>query len=158
MKIVLVHPLIPQNTGSIGRLCAANNVPLVLVEPLGFSVEDKWVRRAGLDYWPWIDLSVVSNFETVLSQGGRPWFFSSHAKRSFTEVSYREGDLLVFGSETTGLPDEIVAPFPDNAVALPMPNPNVRSLNLAQTAAVALYEARRQLGLTEFENHRKGVE
>ena len=84
-------------------------------------MEDKWVRRR-VKIIGQIDLSVVSNFETVLSRG-QTVVFSSHAKRSFTEVSYREGDLLVFGSETTGLPDEIVAPFPDNAVALPMPNP-----------------------------------
>ena len=151
---MLVHPLIPQNTGSIGRLCAANDVPLILIEPLGFSIEEKWVRRAGLDYWPWINLSVETSFDNLLEPSTRAWLFTAKAQRSFTEVEYRDGDLLVFGSETTGLPQEIIDKFPDNQVALPMPNPNVRSLNLAQTAAVALYEARRQLGLTAIKYHR----
>ena len=154
MKVVLVEPMIPQNTGSIGRLCAANNTPLVLVEPLGFSIESKWVKRAGLDYWPWIDLTVVQSFEDALKQGRRPWLFTSNAGRSFTEVSYHNDDLLVFGCETTGLSEEILSAFPEQQVALPMPNENVRSLNLAQSAAVGLYEARRQLGLTAISHHK----
>ena len=154
MKVVLVEPLIPQNTGSIGRLCAANDTPLILVEPLGFSIESKWVKRAGLDYWPWIDLTVVQSFEAALALGDRPWLFSSNANQSFTEVSYGKDDLLVFGCETTGLSEEILSAFPNQHVALPMPNENVRSLNLAQSAAVGLYEARRQLGFTSMANHR----
>ena len=156
MKIVLVEPLIPQNTGSIGRLCAANETPLVLVEPLGFSVESKWVKRAGLDYWPWIDLTVVDSFAAALDIGGRPWLFTSNAEQSFTDVSYEPDDLLVFGCETTGLSAEILSAFPEQHVALPMPNENVRSLNLAQSAAVGLYEARRQLGLTSMKHHKRG--
>ena len=154
MKIVLVEPMIPQNTGSIGRLCAANDTPLILVEPLGFSIESKWVKRAGLDYWPWIDLTVVKSFQEALEHGQRPWLFSSNAQRSFTDVAYQSNDLLVFGCETTGLSEAILAAFPSQQVALPMPNENVRSLNLAQSAAVGLYEARRQLGLTQMHHHK----
>jgi len=153
VKIVLVEPLIPQNTGSIGRLCAANNTPLILVEPLGFSIESKWVKRAGLDYWPWIDLTVVQSFEAALALGRRPWLFTSNASQSFTEVTYHDDDLLVFGCETTGLSQQILDAFAEQQVALPMPNENVRSLNLAQSAAVGLYEARRQLGLTSMTQH-----
>ena len=154
MKVVLVEPLIPQNTGSIGRLCAANHTPLILVEPLGFSIESKWVKRAGLDYWPWIDLTVVKSFDAALALGDKPWLFSSNATQSFTDVAYGPDDLLVFGCETTGLSESILERFPTQQVVLPMPNTNVRSLNLAQSAAVGLYEARRQLGLTQMSHHK----
>jgi tRNA (cytidine/uridine-2'-O-)-methyltransferase len=145
MKIVLVNPVIPPNTGSIGRLCAATNIELVLVEPLGFSLDDKYLRRAGLDYWPWIQLTVTDDWRKALS-GGRPWLFTSHADRSYTEVEYGSDDLLVFGSETEGLPQEALDAFPDAQLRIPMDNPRIRSLNLAQCAAVVAYEARRQLG------------
>ena len=154
MKVVLVEPMIPQNTGSIGRLCAANDTPLILVKPLGFSLESKWVKRAGLDYWPWIDLTVVDNFKEALDLGATPWLFTSEATQSFTDVTYEPDDLLVFGCETTGLSQEILEMFPKHQVALPMPNHNVRSLNLAQTAAVGLYEARRQIGQTAIHVHK----
>ena len=145
MKVVLVHPQIPPNTGSIGRLCAATGTSLVLVEPLGFSLEDRYLKRAGLDYWPWIDLTVTDDWRPVLGRA-RPWLFTAHAPRTHTEVRYAEGDLLVFGQEDTGLAAEVLAAFPEQHVRIPMDNPNVRSLNLAQCAAVAVYEARRQLG------------
>lgn len=145
MKIVLVHPLIPQNTGSIGRLCAATGTPLVLVEPLGFEIDDRHVKRAGLDYWPWIDLEVAPDVDAALAGGGRPWLFTTHTDRRFTDVQYEPDDLLVFGRETTGLPAELLAARPAQCVRIPFENANVRSLNLAQCAAVALYEARRQL-------------
>ena len=154
MKVVLVEPMIPQNTGSIGRLCAANDTPLILVKPLGFSLESKWVKRAGLDYWPWIDLTVVDSFKEALKLGATPWLFTSEATQSYTDVTYGADDLLVFGCETTGLSQEILEMFPKCQVALPMPNHNVRSLNLAQTAAVGLYEARRQIGQTAIEVHK----
>ena len=144
MKIVLVNPLIPPNTGSIGRLCAATGTPLALIEPLGFSLEDKHLKRAGLDYWPWIDLTVTDDWRSILNGGGRPWLFTKSATRSYYDVDYQPGDLLVFGSETQGLPKEILEMWPEQRVRIPMDNNNVRSLNLAQCAAVALYEARRQ--------------
>lgn len=146
MKIVLVHPLIPQNTGSIGRLCAATGTELVLVEPLGFSLDDRYLKRAGLDYWPWIHLSVVPDWQQALPAGCRPWLFTAKATRSFYDVEYAPDDLLVFGRETTGLPPELLAAFPESQrLTIPFENRNVRSLNLAQCAAVAYYEARRQL-------------
>ncbi|MCA9538085.1 MAG: tRNA (cytidine(34)-2'-O)-methyltransferase [Myxococcales bacterium] len=148
VRVVLIHPLIPQNTGSVGRLCAATGTKLVLVEPLGFSLEDRYLKRAGLDYWPWIDLEVTPDWKTAFGNG-RPWLFTAHAERSYTEVAYAEGDLLVFGCETTGLPADVMETVPsEQQVRIPMVNANVRSLNLAQCAAIALYEARRQLGLT----------
>ncbi len=154
MEIVLVHPLIPPNTGSIGRLCAATGTKLVLVEPLGFSLDDKKLKRAGLDYWPWIDLRVVPHWRDALlpAEGGdalpgKTWLFTSKTDASFTDVVYGPDDRLVFGAETTGLPAEVMEAFPEAGVTIPMDNTHVRSLNLAQSAAIGLYEARRQLGL-----------
>jgi len=147
VKIVLVNPLIPPNTGSIGRLCAATNTQLVLVEPLGFSLEDRYLKRAGLDYWPWIDLVVTDDWRKAIGDA-RPWLFTRHATRPFTDVQFTDDDALVFGSETDGLPAELLAHWPEEQrVCIPMENENVRSLNLAQCAAVGLYEARRQLAL-----------
>ena len=154
MEIVLVHPLIPPNTGSIGRLCAATGTRLVLVEPLGFSLDDKQMKRAGLDYWPWIDLKIVPHWREALlppeggpALPGKTWLFTSKTKTRFTDVVYGPDDRLVFGAETTGLPQEVMEAFAETQVTIPMDNTHVRSLNLAQSAAVGLYEARRQLGL-----------
>ncbi len=146
MRIVLVHPLIPPNTGSIGRLCAATGTPLWLVAPLGFSLEDRYLKRAGLDYWPWIDLHVTEDLSEALDVPGRPWLFTTRTERSFFDVTYAEGDALVFGTETTGLADAVLDAWPEHHVRIPMDNPKIRSINLAQCAAVALYEARRQIG------------
>lgn len=146
MRIILVNPLIPQNTGSIGRLCAATGTRLVLVEPLGFSLEDRYLKRAGLDYWPWIDLDVVPDWSAALAGcPGRPWLFTAGATRDYTDVEYHPDDALVFGTETTGLPPEVLTEHPERQLRIPMDNPRIRSLNLAQCAAIALYEARRQL-------------
>lgn len=149
MQILLVHPLIPQNTGSVGRLCAATGTPLVLVEPLGFSLDDRYLKRAGLDYWPWVPLKTVAHWRDAVPPGARPWLFTTHATRSFYDVEYGPDDLLVFGRETTGLPAELLDAFPDMHLRIPFENPHVRSLNLAQCAAVAYYEARRQLTLKQ---------
>ncbi|MCK6572909.1 tRNA (cytidine(34)-2'-O)-methyltransferase [Myxococcota bacterium] len=146
VKIVLVHPLIPQNTGSVGRLCAATRTELVLVEPLGFSLDDRYLKRAGLDYWPWIPLTIAPDWRTALPPGCRPWLFTAHTDRSFYDADYRPDDLLVFGRETTGLPADLLDAFPrEQQLRIPFENQNVRSLNLAQCAAVAYYEARRQV-------------
>jgi tRNA (cytidine/uridine-2'-O-)-methyltransferase len=146
VRIVLVSPLIPQNTGSIGRLCAATDTELVLVEPLGFKLEDRMLKRAGLDYWPWIKLRVLPDWDAVLALGGRPWLFTAKATTSYTTVQYAPDDLLVFGSETTGLPPAVLQAHRESWLRIPIVNPHVRSLNLAQCAAVALFEARRQVG------------
>jgi tRNA (cytidine/uridine-2'-O-)-methyltransferase len=145
MRVVLVEPLIPPNTGNIGRLCAGHNIPLHLIEPLGFSLDDKHMKRAGLDYWKHIDLHVHPNLEDLFSNFGQgtPWLFSTHATRNFWDVSYGPDDLLIFGQETKGLSPEIRAQYPDNLLTLPHNN-NIRSMNLANTVAVAVYEALRQ--------------
>ena len=146
MKIVLVNPLIPQNTGSIGRLCAGTGTQLVLVEPLGFSLDDRYLKRAGLDYWPWVPLQVVPHWRDALPAGAPAWLFTTHTDRSFYDAEFTPDDLLVFGCETTGLPAEVMDAFPrERRLRIPMENPNVRSLNLSQCAAVAYYEARRQI-------------
>ena len=153
MKIVLVNPLIPQNAGSIGRLCAATKTPLALVEPLGFSLEDKYLKRAGLDYWPWIDVTVYKHWDEILVDGCRPWLFTKTATKSYYDADFREGDLLVLGSETQGLPKELLDRWSEQQLRIPMDNHNVRSLNLAQCAAVAYYEARRQVVLAGGDRH-----
>lgn len=147
MRVILVHPLIPQNAGSIGRLCAGMDVELVFVEPLGFKIEDRYLKRAGLDYWPWIQYHVASSWEEAFEDIKRPWFFTVHTQRPYTDAVYQEGDALVFGSENTGLPMGLLERYPEeHRVCIPMTNPHVRSLNLAQCAAIGLSEARRQVG------------
>ena len=147
MKLILVHPQIPQNTGSIGRLCASMDLELVLVEPLGFSLDDRYLKRAGLDYWPWIKVTVESHWSDAFKEVHRPWFFTVYASTPYSEVNYLQGDALVFGSETQGLPKELLDRYPKTQrVCIPMTNPHVRSLNLAQCVAVGICEARRQIG------------
>ena len=139
MKVVLVHPEIPQNTGNIARTCAATNTGLVLVRPLGFSLSDRQMKRAGLDYWKSVSLEVVD--ELHLEQPF--FFFSSKAKRVYTEASYPKNSLLIFGSETSGLPAEFWEKYPDHFYRIPMVE-GERCLNLSSSAAIVLYEALRQ--------------
>ncbi len=148
MRVVLVEPLIPQNTGSVGRLCAATQTELVLVEPLGFSLDDRYLKRAGLDYWPWIPLRRVKSLDEAIEGPGTAWFFSGRVDRSYTSVQFGPDDKLVLGKETTGLGPDILDKYADYSLKIPMVCPHVRSLNLAQSAAIVLMEARRQLGLT----------
>jgi tRNA (cytidine/uridine-2'-O-)-methyltransferase len=150
LHVVLVEPEIPPNTGTTARLCAATDTSLHLVGPLGFSLEDRYLRRAGLDYWPHVRLFTYRNWEEFLERnpGGSLYLFSARAQRSYTSASFRRGDYLVFGGETRGLPQSLLSRYPDRTLAIPMSNPNVRSLNLANAAAIALYEALRQLGRT----------
>ncbi len=148
MDVVLVTPEIPQNTGSIGRLCVATGAGLHLVEPLGFSLDDKHVRRAGLDYWPHVALTRHGSWMAFERDRptGRLLFFTRHAARSYLDVGYRHDDVLVFGRESTGLPVSLREQYRDAMCAIPIDSPHVRSLNLATAVAVVLYEARRQLG------------
>ncbi len=146
LNVVLVEPEIPPNTGNIARLCAATGSRLHLVHPLGFSVDEKAVRRAGLDYWHLV--SVVEHpdlaaFERARAGRGRRYLFSGKATRSYLDVSYAPGDHLLFGRESVGLPDPLLAAHPDEIVGIPMPGA-VRSLNLANAVAIAVYEALRQ--------------
>ena len=150
-QIVLVEPEIPPNTGNIARLCAATQAHLHLVEPLGFRIDEHAVRRAGLDYWPLVDLSVHANYaasrQRVREQDpeARLWLFTGKATRSYLDVGFRPGDALVFGKESRGLPDSLLDADPESWVGIPTLGP-VRSLNLANAVAIALYEALRVVG------------
>ena len=148
MHVVLVAPEIPPNTGSIGRLCVATGTPLHLVEPLGFAIDDRQLRRAGLDYWPHVELHRWASWESFLAgrPPGRLLCFGSRAPRSYTSLAYRTDDLLVFGGESRGLPDAIRAAYADDTYGIPIASPHVRSLNLATAVAVVLFEGLRQLG------------
>ena len=150
MHIVFVEPEIPPNTGTTARLCAATNTSFHLVGPLGFSLEDRYLKRAGLDYWPHVDVHYYPHWADFLAlrPSGRLLAFSARATRSYTQVCYAADDLLVFGSETRGLPDNIRAALSDSLYTIPMQGTPVRSLNLANAAAIVLYEALRQLGKT----------
>lgn len=147
MEVVLVEPEIPQNTGSIARTCAATGTPLHLVGKLGFEITEKRVRRAGLDYWPYVSLHQHATFENYreVSCSDRLWYFSTKGARSYHSVSFEEGDALVFGSETRGLGEEFLSLVPKNSVIrIPMKVAEVRSLNLSNAVSIALYEALRQ--------------
>ncbi len=150
-SIVLVAPEIPGNTGSIGRTCVALGIRLILIHPLAFDISEKAVRRAGLDYWKHVELTEYDSFEAFL-EGEKPardklFFFSRFKQeRSFYDAGYTEGCYLIFGSETKGLPATILEPFEERTVALPMFSTNIRSLNLANTATTAAYEALRCIG------------
>ena len=146
LNIVLVEPEIPQNTGNIARLCAATGSPLHLVGPLGFHITSSHLRRAGLDYWESVTLTRYSGWEEYgRPEGGRRWFFSTKGRVPYTAVDYQPGDALIFGSETKGLPGELLAANADRVLTIPMQVEHVRSLNLANTVAIVLYEALRQL-------------
>lgn len=148
MHVVLVAPEIPPNTGSIGRLCVATGTPLHLVEPLGFTIDDRQLRRAGLDYWPHLDLHRWATWDSFLAgrPPGRLLCFAARAPRSYTSVAYRADDLLVFGGESRGLPAAVRETHADATYGIPIASPHVRSLNLATAVAIVLFEGLRQLG------------
>ncbi|MDR3206823.1 MAG: tRNA (cytidine(34)-2'-O)-methyltransferase [Oscillospiraceae bacterium] len=145
--IVLVEPEIPQNTGNISRTCAATGCPLHLVKPLGFSLADKYLKRAGLDYWPLLDLTVYDSFDAFwpLCRERRFWLLSTKAPRAYTEAAFAPDDFLLFGRETAGLPETLLRAHPDRALRIPM-RPGLRSLNLSNSVAIVLFEALRQHG------------
>ncbi len=146
-KICLYQPEIPQNTGSIARLAAATGSRLCLIKPLGFSTSDKNLRRAGLDYWPFVDLEVYENSNKLFARHeGKLALFSKKADRLYTEVP-PEVDLLVFGRESTGLPDEVLDRYADSLYRLPVFHDKVRSLNVACAASIIVYEQLRKRGL-----------
>ena len=148
MNIVLVEPEIPPNTGSIARLCAATNTTLHLIAPLGFKIDDKHLRRAGLDYWQYVDIRLHESWEDFLrkDEGKRLLFFSKRALQSYTRARYQEDDFLLFGPETRGLPQELLDAHQEHAYRIPMMGQGVRSLNLSNAVSIVLYEALRQLG------------
>ncbi|MBE9129069.1 MULTISPECIES: tRNA (cytidine(34)-2'-O)-methyltransferase [unclassified Coleofasciculus] len=149
LRVVLVQPQIPPNTGNIARTCAATGTELHLVGPLGFEISDRYLKRAGLDYWPYVNLHYHESFhafEAVYQQlGGRQIGFSTTGKYSYVKFQFQANDWLLFGSETTGLPATVLKEC-TATVCIPMTQKGVRSLNLSVSAAVGLFEARRQLG------------
>lgn len=146
LHVVLVHPEIPPNTGSIARLCAGTDTVLHLVEPLGFSLEDRYLKRAGLDYWPHVQLVVHPSLDHLVAAYPelRGFYTTKSAPRLHTEVRYRPGDFLFFGRETSGLPELLLAAHPEQTIRLPQ-NGKIRSQNLANAVSAILYEAIRQL-------------
>lgn len=148
-NIVLHQPEIPPNTGNIARTCAATNTELHLVGELGFEISDRAVKRAGLDYWPYVDLTQHQDWEQFTqyqqTKGGNLIAFSVKGRQSYTSYSFQAEDWLLFGPESKGLPPDIMASS-DQILRIPIPHPQVRSLNLSVSVAIVLYEAKRQLG------------
>lgn len=145
-NIVLVEPEIPPNTGSIARLCGATDTVLHLVHPLGFDIDEKAVRRAGLDYWQFVSIMTWDSFDQFLEAQDerRLFFFTTKVTASYSEAEFRPGDFLVFGKETRGLPEDVLDLYQDRCYTIPMSNPNIRSINLAMASGIVLYEAIRQ--------------
>ena len=147
MHIVLIEPEIPPNTGNVARLCAATRTTLHLIEPLGFTLDDKQLKRAGMDYWRHVEWRRWSNWQAFHAQlpvEARLWFIESGGAKVYTEVVFQAGDYLVFGRETAGLPKALLEANQDRWLRIPMFNPASRSLNLSNCAALVLYEALRQ--------------
>ena len=147
LHVVLYAPEIPQNTGNIARTCAATRTELILIEPLGFQLEDKYMKRAGLDYFSMVDIQVLPDFEALMKQypGANYHFASTKAPRAYTEAVYGPDDFLVFGCETKGLPESLLQRVYDRCARIPM-REDARSLNLANSVAIVVYEALRQQG------------
>lgn len=146
MNIVLHEPEIPANTGNIGRTCVATGARLHLIKPLGFDISDKAVRRAGMDYWKDLDVSVYENFEDFLEKNPNAKIFMATTKagKVYTEVEFSEGDFIMFGKESAGIPEEILVNYEETSIRIPMIG-EIRSLNLSNSVSVVLYEALRQL-------------
>ncbi|MEJ7711573.1 MAG: tRNA (cytidine(34)-2'-O)-methyltransferase [Pyrinomonadaceae bacterium] len=148
IRVALIEPEIPPNTGNIARLCAATRTPLHIVGATGFRLDDRAVRRAGLDYWPEVILQRHRDFAELQAsiEEARFIFLTTKVERSYIDWRFSENDCLIFGSETRGLPAEMLRAHADTCLTVPMPNRNVRSLNLATSVAIVLYEALRQTG------------
>ena len=146
LHIVLIEPEIPGNTGNIARLCAATGIELHLVKPLGFSTDDKYLKRAGLDYWHLVKVHYHENFDEVLAMyhGHKFYYLSTKAPRAYTEAAYTDGDMLVFGKESAGIPEAILNANWESTVRIPM-IAEARSLNLSNAVAIVAYEAMRQM-------------
>jgi tRNA (cytidine/uridine-2'-O-)-methyltransferase len=148
-NIVLIEPEIPPNTGNIARLCAATGSRLHLVGKLGFSTDDRYLKRAGLDYWEFVDIRYWRDLDELKAgfPEGHYYYLTTKAARTYLDVSFQPGDFIVFGKETKGLPVELLAANPDTSITIPMPAGKVRSLNLSTSAGIVLYEALRQTGM-----------
>ena len=145
LNIVMVEPEIPQNTGNVARTCAATGARLHIVKPMGFTIDDKKLKRAGLDYWYLLDLTYYENMEDFFNKNpdGQYYFFTTKAKKTHSDVTYGDKTYLIFGKETKGLPEELLLEHPDECVRIPMIN-DARSLNLSNSVAIIAYEAMRQ--------------
>jgi tRNA (cytidine/uridine-2'-O-)-methyltransferase len=153
LHIVLVEPEIPQNTGNIIRTCAATGSRLHLIRPLGFSLEDRYLKRAGLDYWPLAEIQEWDSLSALQEAFPQPryWYATTRGQQFYTEPAYREGDMLVFGKETQGLPRDLLEKNPEHCIRIPMSHDvRARSLNLSNAAAIVVYEALRQLGFPDL--------
>jgi tRNA (cytidine/uridine-2'-O-)-methyltransferase len=146
INIVLVEPEIPANTGNIARTCSVTGAQLHLVEPLGFSISDRELKRAGLDYWPYLNVQVYPDLDDFFQRTrGVYYYCSTKAKKHYHEVSFEDGCYLLFGKETKGLPEDLIFSHPEHAIKIPMKE-GLRSLNLSNSVAIVLYEALRQNG------------
>ena len=145
MHIVLHEPEIPANTGNIGRSCVSTGAHLHLIRPLGFSLDEKYLRRAGLDYWKDLNVTVYEDYQDFLAKnpGARIWYATTKARQVYTDAVFSDGDFLMFGKESAGIPEEILVEAPERCIRIPMVKDN-RSLNLSNSVAVVLYEALRQ--------------
>jgi tRNA (cytidine/uridine-2'-O-)-methyltransferase len=145
MNIVLFQPEIPANTGNIGRTCVATGTKLHLIEPLGFQLNKKAIQRAGMDYWEHLDVTRYVNFDEFLMKNpdSRIYMATTKAKHTYTEVSYKENDYIMFGKESAGIPEEILIDYPKTCIRIPMMD-TIRSLNLSNSVSIVLYEALRQ--------------
>ena len=148
LHVALVEPEIPPNTGNVARLCAATGCALHLIEPLGFRIDDRELKRAGLDYWHALGIvmhaSLAAFLETTSNE--RRWFFSTHAARRYTTANFQRGDFLIFGKETKGLPSAVIVQYAERALRIPMRTGNVRSINLSNAVSIATYAALSALG------------
>lgn len=149
INVVLYSPQIPQNTGNIARLCAVTSTVLHLIDPLGFSMIDPKLKRAGLDYWDFLEIKRHKSMSSFLESVDREkiFFLSSKVKKTYWETSFMDDCYIIFGNETSGLPEEIMVAYEDRMITIPQFNPNVRCLNLSNSASIVLYEVLRQINL-----------
>lgn len=147
MNIVLYEPEIPYNTGNIGRTCVSTNTKLHLIKPLGFSIEDKYIKRAGMDYWKLVDLYIWESFEDFITsnKNAKIYMATTKTQKSYADVKYSQNDFIMFGPESRGIPNTILERYKDNLITIPM-GKQARSLNLSNSVAIILFEAYRQLG------------
>lgn len=152
MHILLHQPEIPGNTGNIGRTCVATGTPLHLIEPLGFRLDEKSIKRAGMDYWHQLEVHRYMNFEEFKEKhpNAKIWMATTKAKHCYTEVEYGSDDFIMFGKESAGIPEELLVENEENCIRIPM-LPEIRSLNLSNAVAVVLYEALRQTGFESMQ-------
>lgn len=152
MNIILHQPEIPANTGNIGRTCVATGTSLHLIEPLGFRLNEKEIKRAGMDYWEHLDVHRYVNFREFLEKhpGAKIWMATTKAKHTYTDVQFGENDFIMFGKESAGIPEEILVDYEDTCIRIPM-LPQIRSLNLSNSVAIVLYEALRQQGFESMQ-------